>query len=147
MSALLSKFSHEMINFINYANAIICSFCVFIRLYAIFSIDFAHGTHQASKIIVDWLPRKWKWKTPPKKNNHQQQQTKLCESERACARNNNNNTRQRAKVAKDVSQQSTLMRLTLVSKWVRTFDHVGLSQSNNREQKQTQIKQIHDIRA
>lgn len=37
------------------------------------------------------------------------------------------------------------MRLTLVSKLVRTFDHVGLSQSNNREQKQTQIKQIHDI--
>lgn len=37
------KCSYDMIKFVNYANAIICSFCVF------FTIDFAHGAHQASE--------------------------------------------------------------------------------------------------
>lgn len=104
-----------------------------------FSIDFAHGAHQASKIIVDFVAKKMKWKNEMrrKKNNKQ------LNFERSHTHTHTYNNMTTTTYSKGCQRcESTLMRLTLVSKLVRTFDHVGLSQSNNREQKQRKSRTI-----
>lgn len=130
VSTLLSKSSHETINFINYANAIM----LILRLYSalrahFFPIDSAHGAHQASRIIVDLAA---------KRTGKAKKKNQIRKNERA------REVLQRWTAIHDKGYLklwvNTYVRRTLVSKLVRTFDHVGLSQSNNREPKQRKSK-------